>query len=76
MIVATYRRVVTSMHIATALENLSTEMHDLSSQVANLDLSPQPLNLAPLQASLRDIASRLPSATQASFPTQGPNVPQ
>ena len=66
----------TSVHIATALENLSTEIHNLSSQVANLDLSPQPPNLAPLQASLREIASRLPSAAQASFPPQHPNVPQ
>ena len=57
-----------SVHIATALENLSTEIHDLFSQVANLDFSPQPPNLAPLQTSLRDIASRLPSAAQASFP--------
>ena len=65
-----------SVHIATALENLSTEIHNLFSQVANLDLSPQPPNLAPLQASLRDIASRLPSATQASFPPQRPSVPQ
>jgi len=65
-----------SVYIATALENLSTESHDLSSQVAHLDLSPQPPNLAPLQASLGDIASRLPSAAQASFPPQHPNVPQ
>jgi len=65
-----------SVHIATALESLSTEIHDLSSQVANLDFSPQPPNLAPLQASLRDIASRLPSAAQASFPPQRPSVPQ
>jgi len=65
-----------SVHIATALEALSTEIHDLSSQVANLDFSPQPPNLAPLQASLPDIASRLPSATQASFPPQRPNVQQ
>jgi len=65
-----------SVHIATALETLSTEFHDLSSQVANLDFSPQPPNLAPLQASLRDIASRLPSAAQASFPPQRPSVQQ
>ena len=65
-----------SVHIATALENLSTEIHDLSSQVANLNFSPQPPNLGPLNASLRDIASRLPSATQASFPPQRPSTPQ
>jgi len=65
-----------SVHIATALENLSTAIHDLSSQVANLDHSPQPANLALLQASLCDIASHLPSAAQASFPPQRPNVPQ
>ena len=65
-----------SVHIATALKNLLTEIHDLSSQVANLDLSPQPPNLAPLQAFLRDIASRLQSAAQASFPPQRPSVPQ
>jgi len=65
-----------SVHIATALQCLSTEIHDLSSQVANLDLSPQPPNLAPLQASIRDIASRLPSAAQASFPPHRPSVPQ
>ena len=64
-----------SVHIATALQSLSTEIHDLSSQVANVDFSPQPPNLAPLQASLRDIASRLPSAAQASFPPQRPSVP-
>jgi len=64
-----------SVHIATALENLSTEIHRLSSYVANLDLSPQHPNLAPLQVSLLDIASRLPSAAQASFPPQRPNVP-
>jgi len=64
-----------SVHIATALENLSTEIHDLSSQVANLDLSQQPPNLAPLQASLRDIASRLPSAAQVLFPPQRSYVP-
>ena len=65
-----------SVHSATALETLSTEIHDLSSQVANLDFSPQPPNLALLQASLRDIASRLPSTAQASFPPQRPGVPQ
>jgi len=65
-----------SVHIATALESLSTEIHDLSSQVANLDFSPQPPNLAPLQASLRDIASRLPSTAQTSFPPQRPSAPQ
>ena len=65
-----------SVHIATALENLSTEIHDLSSRIANLDTSPQSPNLAPLQASLCDIASRLPSATQAPFPPQRPGVPQ
>jgi len=65
-----------SIHIATALENLSTEIHDLSSQIANLDISPQPPNLAPLQASLRDIASRLPSTAQATFPPQRPGAPQ
>jgi len=65
-----------SVHIATALESLSTEIHDLSSQVANLDFSPQPPNLAPLQASLRDISSRLPSTAQASFPPQHPCAPQ
>jgi len=65
-----------SVHIATALENLSTEIHDLSSPVANLDFSRQPPNLAPLQASLRDIASRLPSVAQASFPPQHPGVTQ
>jgi len=65
-----------SVHIVTALENLSTEIHDLSSQVANLDLSPQSPNLAPLQASLRNIASRLPSAAQAPFLPQRPGVPQ
>ena len=65
-----------SVHIATALEILSTEIHDLSSQVANLDFSPQPANLAPLQASLRDIASRLPSSAQTSFPPQRPSAPQ
>jgi len=65
-----------SVHIATALENLSTEIHDLSSQVANGDFSPQPPNLAPLHASLRDIASRLPSRAQALFPPQRPTVPQ
>jgi len=64
------------VHIATALENLSTEIHDWSSQIANLDLSPQPPNLAPLQAPLHDIASRLLSAAQASFPPQRPSVPQ
>jgi len=64
-----------SVHIAAALENLSTEIHDLSSQVANLDRSPQLSNLAPLRASLRDIASRLPSAAQASFPPQRPGIP-
>ena len=64
------------VHIATALENLSTEIHDLSSQVANLDLSLKAPNLAPLQASLRDIASRLPSAAQAPFLPQRPGVPQ
>jgi len=37
-----------SVHIATALENLSTEIHDLSSRIANLDISPEPPNLAPL----------------------------
>jgi len=57
-----------SVLIATTVENLSIEIHDLSSQVANLDLSPQPSNLAPLQASLRHIASCLPSAAQTSFP--------
>jgi len=65
-----------SVHIATALENLSTEIHDLSSQVANLDIFPQPPNLAPLQASLRVIASCLPSAAQALFPPQRPAVLQ
>jgi len=65
-----------SVHIATPLENLSTEIHDLSSQVANLDLSPQPPNLARLEACLRDIAPRLPSAAQAPFPPQRPGVPQ
>ena len=65
-----------SVWIATALKNLSTEIHDLSSQVANLDLSPQPANLATLQASWRDIASRLASAAQASSLPQLPNVPQ
>ena len=65
-----------SVHIATALQSLWTEIHDLSSQVANLDLSPEPANLAPLQASLRDIASHLPTAAQASFPPQRPSVPQ
>jgi len=65
-----------SVHIATAFENLSTEMHDLSSLVANLDLTPHPPNLSPLQASLRDIASRLPSAALASSPPQCPGVPQ
>jgi len=65
-----------SVHIATALENLSTEIHDLSPQVANLDLSLQPPNLAPLQASIREIASRLLSSAQASFPPQSPNIPQ
>jgi len=65
-----------SVHIATALEYLSTEIHDLSSQVANLDLSPQPPNLAPRQASPRDIASRLPSAAQASFPPKPLSVPE
>jgi len=65
-----------SVHIATALETLSTEIHDLSSQVANLDFSPKPPNLAPLQASLRDIASRLPSAAQAPFPPQRPSAQQ
>jgi len=65
-----------SVHIATAHETLSTEIHDLSSQIANLDFSPQPPKLAPLQASLRDIASRLPSAAPASFPPQRPGVPQ
>jgi len=65
-----------SVHIATALENLLTEIHDLSSQIANLDFSPQPPNLAPLQASLRDIPSRLPSAAQAPFPRQHPGVSQ
>jgi len=63
-----------SVHIVAALESLSTEIHDLFSQVANMDFSPQPPNLAPLQASLRDIASRLPSAAQASFPPQRPSV--
>jgi len=63
-----------SVHIVTPLENISTEIHDLFSQVANLDLSPQPPNLAPLQASLSDIASRLPSADQAPFPPQRPKV--
>ena len=52
--------VQSSIHIASALENLSTEVHHLFSRIANLDISPQPPNLAPLQASLRDIASRLP----------------
>ena len=65
-----------SIHIATALENLSTEIHDLSSRVANLDFSPQPPNLAPPQASLRDIASHVPSAAQAPFLPQNPGVPQ
>jgi len=65
-----------SVLIALALDNLSTEIHDLCSEVANLDFSPQPPNLAPLQASLRDIASPLPSTTQPSFPPQRPNVPQ
>jgi len=65
-----------SVHMATALENLSPEIHDLSSQVANLEFSPQPPNLAPLQASLRDIASCLPSAAQALFPPQRLGVPQ
>jgi len=65
-----------SIYIATALESLSTEIHHLSSQVANLDFTPQPPNLAPLQASLRDIASRLPSAAQDSFPPQRPSAPQ
>ena len=64
-----------SVHIATALENVSTEIHHLSSQIANLDLAPQPPNLAPLQASLRDIASHLPSAAQAPFPPPHPGVP-
>jgi len=41
-----------------------------------MDLCLQPPNLAPLQPSLRDIASRLPSATQASFPPQRPSMPQ
>jgi len=65
-----------SVDIATALEALSTEIHDLSSQVANLNFSPQPPNLAPRQASLRDIASRIPSAAQASFPPQRPSAQQ
>ena len=65
-----------SVHIAMTLESLSTEIYDLSSQVANLDFSPHPSNLAPMQASLRDIASRLQSAALASFPPQRPNVPQ
>jgi len=65
-----------SLHIATALENLSTEIHDLSSHVANRDLSPQRLNLAPLEASLCDIASRLLLAAQAPFFPQRPGVPQ
>jgi len=65
-----------SVHITTALETLSTEIHDLSSHVANLDFSPQPPNLAPLQASLWDIASRCPSAAQASFPPERPSVQQ
>ena len=65
-----------SVHIATALENLSTEIQDLFSQVANLDLSTHPPNLAPLQASLRDIDSRLPSPAQAPFPPQRPGVVQ
>ena len=65
-----------SVHIATALESLSTEIHDLSSQVANLDFFPQPSNLAPLQASLRAIASRLPSSAQTFFPPQRPSAPQ
>jgi len=65
-----------SFHNATTLENLSTEIHDLSSQIANLDHAAKPTNLAPLQASLRDIASRPPSAAQASFPPHCPNVPQ
>ena len=64
-----------SVHIATAFENLATEIHDLSSQVAKLDLSPQLPNLAPLQASIRDIASSLSSATQAPLPPQRPGVP-
>ena len=57
-------------------QNLSTEIHNLSSRIANLDISPQPPNLAPLQESLRDIASRLPSAAQAPFPPQRPGIPQ
>jgi len=65
-----------SVHIATALESLSTEIHYLSSQVANLDFSPQPPNLAPLPASLRDIASCLPSSAQTLFPPQRPSAPQ
>ena len=64
------------VHITTALENLATEIHDLSSQVANLDLSLQPPILAPLKASLRHIASRLPSAAQASFSPQRSSTTQ
>ena len=56
-----YTSFQSSVHIATALENLSTEIHDLSSQISNLDLSLQPSNLALLQASLHDIASRPPA---------------
>jgi len=70
-----YISLQSSVHIATALENLSSEIHALSSQIANLDLSPQPPNLAPLQASLRDIAFCLPSAAQAPFLPQRPGVP-
>jgi len=65
-----------SVHIPTTLENLATEIHDLSSRIAILDIPPEAPNLAPLQASLRDIASRLPSAAQAPFPPQRPGVPQ
>jgi len=65
-----------SFHNATARENLSTEIHDLCCPVANLNLTPQPPNLTSLQASLRDIASRLPLAAQAAFPPQRRNVPQ